>query len=99
MVRMSVWLLPAAKSLAATSVRTILPRAVKAAPLVELSALSAERLLPPVGEVMVTLAHARGALHATNPRISPRRIVLIFIVSWETFLRRELDSNKHGTFI
>src|SRR5262245_48262646 len=78
--RMRVWLFPAEMSVAATSVMTILPRAVKAAPLVELSALSAETLLPPVGEVMVTLAHMRGELNATNPRIRLRRMVTDFMV-------------------
>jgi hypothetical protein len=80
MVRINVWLLPAAKSVAAPSVITILPSAVNAAPLVELSALSAETLFPPVGEVMVTLAHTRGELNATNPSIRVRRIVAVFIV-------------------
>src|SRR5215831_7878773 len=79
-VKIRVWPVPAPKSLDAPSVMTMLPKAVKAAPLVELSALSAERLLPPVGDVMVTLAHTRGELNATNPRIRLRRIVAVFIV-------------------
>jgi hypothetical protein len=37
-----------------------LPNAVNDAPLVELSALSAEILLPPVGEVMTTFAQICG---------------------------------------
>ena len=45
----------------------MLPRAVKAAPLVELSALSAEILLPPVGEVTVTAACATLAVHNASP--------------------------------
>jgi len=51
---------------------------VKAAPLVELSALSDEILLPPVGEVMVTLAHRWTELNAINPRARPSRNAVIF---------------------
>src|SRR5215510_7408314 len=83
MVRMSVWLLPAAKSVVATSVRTMLPSAVKAAPLVELSALSAEMLLPPVGEVMVTLAQSRDGVNVINPKIKLRRTIVVFIIGQE----------------
>src|SRR3989442_868819 len=75
MVRISVWLLPAAKSVAAPSVMTMLPRAVNAAPLVELSALSAETLFPPVGEVMTTAARSCGECNAINPKTRPRRNV------------------------
>ena len=65
--------------LAATSVSTMLPSAVKAGPLVELSALSAERLLPPAGEVIMTSASTAGALNASTPRIRARSaVVFIF---------------------
>src|SRR5881628_1079685 len=72
-VRTSVWLLPSAQSVEAPSVITMLPNAVNAAPLVELSALSAETLLPPVGEVMTTSARSCGACNAINPKTRPRR--------------------------
>ena len=55
-VRIMVSPLPLAKSVFTPSAITILPSAVNAAPLVELSALSAERFCPPAGFVMVTLA-------------------------------------------
>ena len=57
-VRISVRPLPLAKSVFTPSVITILPSAVNAAPLVELSALSAGILLPPVGDVITTLARS-----------------------------------------
>src|SRR6266581_71428 len=77
-VRIRVTLVPSAKSVFTPSVMTMLPRAVKAAPLVELSALSAETLLPPVGEVMVTLASKPGAQKAIVPRSSTSRSEAFF---------------------
>src|ERR1043166_7224436 len=54
---MSVWLLPAAKSVVAPSVRTMVPSDVNAAPLVEFKDLSVEMFCPPVGWVIATLAN------------------------------------------
>jgi hypothetical protein len=79
-VRIRVWLVPAPKSDATPSAMTMLPSAVKAAPLVELSALSAETFLPPVGEVMTTLAHSCGELNAINPITRPTRSAVVFII-------------------
>ena len=86
-VRISVWFVPAPMSDATPSVMTMLPSAVKAAPLVELSALSAGILLPPVGDVMVTLAHSRGKLEASNPKINPSRSMDVFILVQEPVYR------------
>src|SRR5215510_15919818 len=57
-VRIRVLLLPTAKSVIAPSVMTMLPKAVKPGPLVELRDLSVEIFWPPVGEVMDTLARS-----------------------------------------
>src|SRR5260221_7664197 len=57
-VRMKVLPVPAAKSVVAPSVMTISPSGVNAAPLVELSEVSAEMLFPPVGAGTVTFAKA-----------------------------------------
>src|SRR6266487_2974441 len=51
----------------------MLPNAVNAAPLVELSALSAETLFPPAGEVMTASARSCGECNAINPKTRPRR--------------------------
>src|SRR5689334_16804187 len=66
-VRTSVWLLPGAKSVTRPSAITMLPSGVNAGPFVEFDALSAEMLLPPVGDVIVTFACARGTIIAIKP--------------------------------
>src|SRR5262249_5129197 len=87
-VKIRVWPVPAPKSPDAPSVMTMLPRAVKAAPLVELRALSAETLFPPVGEVMVTLAHSWGEPNIINPKTKLRRITVVFLIAKEPFFAK-----------
>src|SRR2546427_13023582 len=84
-VKIRVTLVPSAKSVFTPSVITMLPRAVKAAPLVELSALSAEILLPPVGAVTVTAACATLAAHTASPDATKSIASFFFIdFKWVT---------------
>ena len=52
--------------------------------MVELSALSAEILLPPVAEVIVTLPHSLGELNAIKPIIKLRRNIEVFMNAEES---------------
>ena len=47
----------------------------------ELSALSAEMLLPPVGEVILRSAHKRDELNPINPKTGPRRSAVVFLIA------------------
>jgi len=47
----------------------------------KLSALSAEMLLPPVGEVILTSAHKRDELNPINPKTAPRRTAVVFLIA------------------
>src|SRR6266567_715970 len=79
-VRVKVLLFPTAKSVVAASVRTMLPNAVNAAPLVELTHLSAERSLPPTGSVMITSASRWVECRATKPKTRARGHIVFFML-------------------
>ena len=67
-VRTNVLLFPAPKSVVAASARTMFPRAVNPAPLIEFTDLSAEISLPPTGSVMMTSASSWAECRTMKPK-------------------------------
>ncbi|SRR5882724_1285215 len=79
-VRIRVLLFPTAKSVVAASVRTMFPKSMNAAPLVELRHVSAETSLPPAGSVIITSPSTAHDPAHKAPIISPNRSDARFIL-------------------
>src|SRR5258706_10902325 len=106
-IRIKVLLFPTAKSDVIVSVRTMLPKAVNPAPLVEFNDLSAEISLPPNGSVTVTSPRVQlGQTHnapTTSPICNNSRFIPMFLrpllVSNCRKVRAEKPSASIGTAI